>query len=74
MCLQLSVPGLYGLPESVVSAALGVGSMARMAMSAQTLMSMAPKGTFIPMSDPACVAQCSAAMGPAVSSSSTAGR
>ncbi|KAK9795842.1 hypothetical protein WJX73_000683 [Symbiochloris irregularis] len=58
---QVSVPGLVGLPNEVVAAAMGFASNAN---GFSSFLATVPTGKFIANSDPECVARCSAAATP----------
>lgn len=52
-CMQMTYTSLQGLGNSVVAATLGVNATDYDSIKAST-----PKGTFIPRSDPDCLARC----------------
>lgn len=54
--MQVSVPGLVGLPNEVVAAAMGFANNAN---GFSSFLATVPTGKFVANSDPDCVAQCS---------------
>lgn len=68
--MQVSVPGLFGLPGNVVSASLG---LANDPSQAAMLMADAPTGKFVSAADPRCLQTCARASAPAADNTATAG-